>query len=266
MSLIDLHRGGFDEGRTVVTELDTEGFGLRFSVLKLAAGAEHAVQAPHETAWLMMQGDLQVAADGLRAEFHRRSLFDDLPHTLHAPRGAKVTLVAQSEVELLCFEVDNDETFATRVLGPSAVRNERRGEGAHHDASFRFVRTILDDEAGPPAAKLVLGEVVNMPGRWSSYPPHHHPQPEIYHYRFSDPRGYGHAEQGERVYKVRPNDTLLIPPGEDHSQCAAPGYGMWYAWAIRHLDDRRYTVPEFTEDHRWLMEPGAEGWWPRGEG
>ncbi len=42
-----------------------------------------------------------------------------------------------------------------------------------------------------PQSNLVMGEVFNQPGRWSSYPPHHHPQPEVYYYQFEHPEGFG---------------------------------------------------------------------------
>jgi 5-deoxy-glucuronate isomerase len=31
---------------------------------------------------------------------------------------------------------------------------------------------------------------------------------------------------------------------------------------IRHLPGRPYDVPEFTEEHRWLLQAGAQHWWP----
>src|SRR5690606_22287859 len=136
--------------------------------------------------------------------------------------------------------------------------------GQVRDRSLRFVRTIFDRRNSPPEVELVLGEVVTFPGGWSSYPPHHHPQPEIYHYRVTAPQGYGHAELGERVLKVRDRDTVCIPAGTDHAQCAAPGYGMYYAWVIRHLPDLPYTVPEFTAEHAWTMDANAGFWWPKG--
>jgi 5-deoxy-glucuronate isomerase len=103
---------------------------------------------------------------------------------------------------------------------------------------------------------------VTLPGGWSSYPPHHHRQPEIYHYRFTAPQGYGHAELGDQVFKVGNRDTLCIKPGLDHAQCAAPGYGMYYSWVIRHLPGDPYTVPEFTREHAWIMDKDAAFWWP----
>jgi 5-deoxy-glucuronate isomerase len=144
------------------------------------------------------------------------------------------------------------------------VPNEHRGEGQVAGRCLRFVRTIFDRSTSPDDAELVLGEVVTLPGGWSSYPPHHHRQPEIYHYRFTAPQGYGHAEVGEQVYKVGERDTVYIPPGLVHAQCAAPGYGMYYAWVIRHLPEDPYTVPDFIEEHAWTMEKDAPFWWPGG--
>ncbi len=265
MGLNTKHRAGFAEAQTTVTDFDTEDFGIRFCVLRLQAHASVTLEAEHETAWLLMQGSMQVQCGAIDEVVTRNSLFDDLPYTLHVCRGTRLSLRPTSDVELCRFEVVNPATFGARLLGPEAVRNEARAKGALDGTSFRYVTTIIDDDDGPAQAQLVLGEVLNLPGRWSSYPPHHHPQPEIYHYRFSEPQGYGHAEEGESVHKVHNYDTLLIPPGLDHSQCAAPGYAMWYAWAIRHLPEDRYTVPEFTEAHQWLLAEDAQVWRPDDE-
>ena len=73
----------------------------------------------------------------------------------------------------------------------------------------------------------------------------------------------GAAELGEDVVKVRAFDTIHIPAGLDHAQCAAPGYAMYYSWVIRHLPDKPYTVPEFTAEHAWTMQPAAPFWRPR---
>ena len=108
----------------------------------------------------------------------------------------------------------------------------------------------------------MVGEVINLPGRWSSYPPHHHAQPEIYHYRFNAPAGYGHAEIGGEVYRVAAGDTTLIPGGLDHAQVSAPGYGMYYLWVVRHLPGRPYRGFKVTPAYRWLLDPANQGWEP----
>ena len=71
----------------------------------------------------------------------------------------------------------------------------------------RDVRTCFDlDNA--PYSNMVLGEVVNLPGKWSSYPPHHHPQPECYFYRFDKPMGFGAG--GATVRFTRPITTVWL--------------------------------------------------------
>lgn len=263
---ITTHREGFGPGRTdVVRAGEDDDAGMDFSVLRLAPGETHAETVSQETAYLLMNGRVRVAFAGRSETIERSSLFDELPWCLHVAANEEVQMTAEDDVELTVYGAANSKRFEPVLYGPKDVRNERRGKGALRDASFRFVRTIFDDTNTPKEAELVLGEVVNLPGRWSSYPPHHHPQNEIYHYRFSDPRGYGHAELGEDVKKVRPYDTIKIMGGLDHSQCAAPGYGMYYAWVIRHLPEKRYDVPDFTDEHTWTMKKGAEGWWPAGE-
>ena len=157
--------------------------------------------------------------------------------------------------------VANGRAFAPRLFRPSEVTPEYRGLGLAQGACVRNVRQVFDRKLRPES-NLVVGEVVNYPGRWSSYPPHHHAQPEIYHYRFTHPQGFGHAEHGDDVYKVRQFDTITIRAGNDHAQAAAPGYGMYYAWVIRHLPGQPYDVPEFTAEHAWTMQPDAKIWEP----
>jgi 5-deoxy-glucuronate isomerase len=189
-------------------------------------------------------------------------LFDESASCVHACAGTTIQLEAQRESELTFYQCANRARFAPRVFQPQDVPNEARGRGQVGDRALRYVRTIFDRRNSPAEIELVLGEVVTFPGGWSSYPPHHHVQPEIYHYRFTAPSGFGHAELGEAVVKVRQYDTVLIPAGLDHAQCAAPGYGMYYSWVIRHLPDNPYIAPEFTHEHAWTLQQNASYWRP----
>ena len=266
MSLLKSPREGFGAGQTVITtSADASGVGM--SVLKLEPGVAPSgvlMETNGETAWLLLSGELEVDIGDQLHTLVRRSVFDDSPAAVHVCAATTLKLTAKDSVELLQCETDNIVPFAPRVYPAASVKDEHRGRGKVHDAAFRFVRTVFDGTNAPPEAELVLGEVVNFPGRWSSYPPHHHPQPELYHYRFSDLRGYGHAELGDDVLKVRHGDTLRILNGVDHPQCAAPGYAMYYAWVIRHLQGARYVGPEFNPEHTWTMDEDAAPWWPRG--
>ncbi len=260
-TFISKHREGFGPGYTAITAL-SDPTGIAVGVLKLGAGEVHAAKLSGEAAYLLMEGSIAGTAGKTAFELSRQSLFDDSPACLHASAGTPVEIRAKTGAELTVYACENPAKFAPRVFRPEDVADERRGEGQVGNRCLRLVRTIFDARNSPPESRLVLGEVVTLPGGWSSYPPHHHPQPEIYHYRFTHPQGFGHAEHGDDVYKVRQYDTIRIMAGHDHAQAAAPGYGMYYAWVIRHLPGKPYDVPEFTAEHAWTMEPGAEIWEP----
>jgi 5-deoxy-glucuronate isomerase len=265
-NVITRHRDGFPKGFTAITaagERDDDT-GISMGVLRLDAGDTHAATLAAETAFLLMDGWIEGKAGSRPFQLARASLFDDSPVCIHAARGTPVEIRAATAAELTVYACDNPAAFAPRVFGPGDVADERRGEGQVGDRCLRLVRTIFDGRNSPPEVRLVLGEVVTLPGGWSSYPPHHHPQPEIYHYRFTHPQGFGHAEHGDDVFKVRQYDTIKILAGNDHAQCAAPGYGMYYSWVIRHLPGEPYTVPEFAPEHVWTMEAGAPYWEPAG--
>ncbi len=252
------HPDGFDpDGYTEIARLgdpraDTD---LELGILRMPAGTVLEAQAVREGALLLMKGELTFVLpepEG-RAVVGRESLFDDEPICLHYPKGFPLRLEALTDVELCYVGATNDAAFEAILYdGTNMLENEHRGKGELNDTAYRIVRTIFDIR-NRPECKLVLGEVINFPGRWSSYPPHHHPQPELYHYRFDKPQGYGHGELGDTVLKIRQYDTLEILDNKDHSQCAAPGYAMYYIWAIRHLPGEPYTVPEFTEEHTWML-------------
>jgi 5-deoxy-glucuronate isomerase len=252
------HPQGFEaDGYTDITRIgeNDADTGMEFGILRMPAGRVVRATAVREGALLLMKGELTFVLpepEG-RVVVSRDSLFDDDPICLHYPKGFPLVLEALSDVELAYVGVENDAPFEPVLFdGRNMLENDHRGKGQLDDTSYRIVRTLFDIR-NRSECKLVLGEVINFPGRWSSYPPHHHPQPEIYHYRFDKPQGYGHGELGDEVLKIRNFDTLKILDNADHSQCAAPGYAMYYIWAIRHLPREPYTVPEFTAEHRWLL-------------
>jgi 5-deoxy-glucuronate isomerase len=259
------HPSGFAPGYTAITRFDdtSDAVLMDFGILKLAPGERFEGALGLETAYLLMDGSLTFEVADERHHVARRSLFDEDPLALHHDAKTAAWLVAETACEVAIFRTKNDATFGARLFdGENMLESEHRGRGLMGDTAYRIVRTIFDGR-NRPEARLVLGEVVNFPGRWSSYPPHHHAQPELYHYRFTEPQGYGHGELGDDVYKVRQYDTLTILDERDHAQVAAPGYGMYYIWGIRHLPEATYTVPVFTEGHRWVMQPDADIWEPK---
>jgi 5-deoxy-glucuronate isomerase len=267
-ALLSPPRSGFPFGFTTITRALPQAheavpdLGIDFGVFRPRMNEVFSETHASESAWVLLRGSAELSFAGQRVVLTRTNVFDEPPSALHFGPSTPVSLRALSDATEWAFvRTANDRSFAPQLYVPANLKPEYRGAGLVQDAALRNVRLIFD-RATRPKANLVLGEVVNFPGRWSSYPPHHHDQPEIYHYRFTAPNGYGHAELGDDVVKVRDGDTVIIPPGRDHAQVSAPGYGMYYLWAIRHLPGNPYTGFTFAEEHKWTLDAAQQGWQP----
>jgi 5-deoxy-glucuronate isomerase len=257
----------FPTGYTPITAIGGSAMGgshqdmlMDFGILRLAPGGRYASAAELERAFLLLDGELELEWEAGERRIQRRSLFDQPPWCLHLPAGSRVSFTAGAGgAELSCHAAANPGRFPAHLYPPEECASEERGKGTLRETSTRIVRTIFDDR-NAPRANLVLGEVITYPGKWSSYPPHHHPQPEIYHYRFLPAGGFGLTAIGRQAYVLADRDTVLIREGEVHPQAAAPGYAMYYLWVIRHLEGRRYRNPTFLPEHAWTMKPEAKIW------
>ena len=249
-------------GYTALTELGGRNgeMLMDFGVLRLKKGECWTEEQPLEKAYLLVDGEVTFAWEGQTHTEYRANCFDVPPTALHVSRKTGVTITCVSEdCELNILRTDNDRDFAAKLYLPSDTPDEFRGAGTMHETSTRIVRTIFD-HSNAPYANLVLGEVIGFPGKWSSYPPHHHPQPEVYYYKTNPCGGFAYAELGEDVVKVHNNDTVLIAPGLTHPQCTPPGYALWYLWGIRHLPGQPYGTPTFVPEHLWVQEKDAPYW------
>ena len=107
---------------------------------------------------------------------------------------------------------------------------------------------------------MVLGEVVNYAGKWSSYPPHSHPQPEVYYFNFEKEQGFGAGWIDGEVVEIHDNGLAVITEGV-HPMSMAPGYACCYVWGIRHLEGNPWKKTRIEEEkHKWMLEEGASFW------
>ena len=225
--------------------------------LSLGPGQAHQVgHEEDETALLLLAGEVEFQWQGRSVLARRPDSFDHEPWCLHLPRGLEATVRARAESELFLMATENPRDFPARLFTPEDCTCVEAGREALDGCAWRGIRTVFDHD-NAPHSNLVLGEVMSHAGRWSSYPPHHHPQPELYFFRFDRPQGFGACFVGDQVHRTTHLSYAAIPGGLVHPQVTAPGYRMQYVWAIRHLEGRpwrkdRHTVPE----HEWL-EPGA---------
>ena len=231
---------------------------MSVNLLKLNAGQEHVIKDDKkETAALLLSGTVEFIYEGKTQTCERKDLFRDDAYCLHFSRNKEVKIIAKTETEVLIQQKENDAEFPTTMYDKTNIDKGYFGDGALKDTTKRQVTTILDYYR-TPWSKMVIGEIINFPGIWSSYPPHWHPQPEVYFYKFDKPQGFGACFQGEDVYKAVNNSVALIEGGKTHPQCAAPGYAMYYVWMIPHLDGAPWTnIRNFVDEHKWVNEPDA---------
>ena len=187
----------------------------------------------------------------------RESVFTEGPFALHVCSDTEITVKAEEDSEILVQCTKNDAKFDSKLYRPEDAPWGYSCVGKFGNVAKRRVNTIIDKEIAP-YSNMVLGEVFNQPGRWSSYPPHHHPQPEVYYYRFDKPQGFGACFNADEVYKSVDSSACFIHDGEDHQQVVAPGYNMYYVWMIRHLDGDPWLQTTRNEDEKYVWLHDAE--------
>lgn len=250
---------------SIIDKNDHYKTGMNFTVLRLHPNQEYEVMLGMESAYLLMSGEVDFEFDGEQYCAFRTSYFDENPIVLHLSAYDTATIKARTECELLVMETDNSQRFLPMIFDEkNMLESERRGQGLLNDVSYRIVRTVFD-KRNRPDSNLVVGEIITFSGHWSSCPPHTHPQPEVYYYRFSEPQGFGIGENGDNILRIRHNDTLVILDNKEHAHSCAPGYALYTLWFIKHLEDNPYLQPTFKKEHAWAKNKAANlrVWQPR---
>ncbi len=251
----------FKNGYNKIISLEEHNDALMdFGILRLGKDQSETNIERKERVYLLIQGEVTFEWDGKSVTAKRASFMDENPWCLSVSGNVEVKITGVAENSELCVsKTENTETFPSVFYSNKDCRTEVRGKGVMRDAAERVVRTVFD-YTNAPESKFVIGEVIGYPGKWSSYPPHNHPQPEVYFYKFYPEEGYGHSEIGDDVVKIHTNDTVKLVEGVVHPQTSAPGYAMYLIWIIRHLDGEPYLQPYFLPEYSWISEPGAKYW------
>jgi 5-deoxy-glucuronate isomerase len=120
--------------------------------------------------------------------------------------------------------------------------------------------------------RLIVGETINPPGNWSSFPPHKHdannpPEgvyEEIYFFLVRPQGGFGLSRIYERreavdalneTVVVEDVDMVFIPRGY-HTVVAAPGYELRYVWALCGME-RFYGAWRDDPEYVWVRDEQA---------
>lgn len=226
---------------------------MNIKVKKLLVGEKLEIcDTENETAVLLVQGDVEFACGEKTLKAQRATPFVKTPYALHVCKGTKISVEAFGESELIIQQTDNEREFSPVFYTPENCLYQEFGQGQWGGTGHRTCATMFD-LSNAPYSNMVLGEVFHHPGKWSSYPPHHHPQPELYYYRFDYPQGFGAAFMGDDVHKSTDGSFECILPHNSHQQVCAPGYTMYYVWLIRHIDGDPWDKTRIYEpEHEWL--------------
>lgn len=236
--------------------------GLR--LVRLTAGERETLQEAGELCALVLAGSVDVAIGGAGFGTASREgdVFDELGDAVYVPPGGTLELSARGDavVAVASAPAGDGDPGPARLIPPAGQEVRTAGTGNWS----RTIRTVLGPDA--EAARLVLGETLNPPGNWSSYPPHKHDRhappeevalEEVYYYRLKPEGGFGvqlvYDEQGDRAVVVRDGDVVAIPSGY-HPVVAAPGYALYYLWVM--AGEGRQLSPFYDPRHAWVQEQG----------
>lgn len=239
-----------------------EGIGAQVmmdvAMLILEPGDSYSFDEPDkELAALLFQGACTFAWDSEKVAAVRPNPFDYNPWCLHVCRKTRLTITATQPSRVYIQKTENERTFPNKLYTPDDTDTWARGNhGELMGCIKRDVRTCFD-LSNAPYSNMVLGEVVNLPGKWSSYPPHYHPQPEVYLYQFDKPIGFGAGWANGEIYETHHNGLAAITQG-DHCQVTAPGYTCCYTWGLRHLPGDPWDKTRIDDPvHDWLVKDDA---------
>jgi 5-deoxy-glucuronate isomerase len=231
---------------------------LQLDVVAIGPGETIRVEPPtgNEAVAVLVEG----AVRWLGTDAQRSSVFARRASAVYVPPAAGVDVEALGATTIALVSTTAGGMVAGAgacpvVVTPDDVTVEHRGEPG-------WQRDVHDIVAGAvPAQRLLVGETFNEPGQWSSFPPHKHDgrdgEPaleEVYYYRFDRPEGFGFQgiyERGgnERAVFLRDGAAVGFSAGF-HPVCAAPGYRLYYLWALAGAE-RRLAMFE-DPAHRWL--------------
>lgn len=248
----------FDEnGVKVLTRMDGVAANMLMdtTAVRLAQGKTATYgDAAKETVVLLVSGKVTLSAGNVSCTADRRDLFSDLPTCLHVCRGGSIKVFAVEDSEYLVIATDNDREFPTRLFEKKDVIRTVSCEGLWENVAVRDVNTIFDYD-NAPYSNLVVGEVLARQGRWWSYVPHSHPQPEVYYYRFERKEGFGACFINDEAHTVKDGSVGCFEGGKTHVQVTAPCFPMYCCWMIRHLDGNPWKKTRNVHpDYTWIDE------------
>lgn len=231
----------------------TSDLSFEIKQIKMSSNEVISTDPQLENGILLQSGDITVKLNGIESKLSRKDVFQQLPIFISVSINDKCILEANTETELVIISVENTREFNSTIYIANETTKNHLGLRSLNGADGRTIVDILNSTI-EPLSNLAIGEVISDQGSWSSYPPHSHPQPEAYAYKFDGKSGFGVSIVDEHAEVVSEGDVVYIPGNLNHPQVCAPGYRMYYMWVIRNFEDDPWTKRIYQKEHSHLLE------------
>ncbi len=245
---------------------------LKFGLIKTVKDKEYDVslEEGREYALLLLSGYIKISAfEKAYIMGPRIDVFSGKAYALYITgdvKEVKVNSIYSSEIAVV--SAPSSKSNLVKLVTPDDVRVRIVGQGNWR----RHVHDVIYENV--EAERLLVGETFNLPGNWSSYPPHRHDNDnipyessmeEIYYFKVKPKQGFGaqfiYTDDGsvDEIIKIQDSLAVIIDKGY-HPVVAAPGYQIYYLWVL--AGEKRVLIPFDDPNHGWVknVEPILENW------
>jgi len=230
---------------------------IHFGLLKLRKAEKYRMLfEDEETVLVLLNG--QVSFDVNVEKYKtgiRKDIFNTNAWALYLPANTEVIVESFAETLIAVALAPSKKEYKPVFITPDNVNV--RSVGAWNWR--RDVKDIVDTRIA--AERLLVGETVNPPGNWSSWPPHKHDvndypneskMEEIYYFRVNPPNGFGiqriYNNDFDEVHVIKDGDIVPIYKGY-HPVAAAPGCQVYYLWIL--AGEERILLPNDDPNMKW---------------
>ena len=239
---------------------------LEFGLLRVPRDEAFSfATAGQEAVLVILSGACQVEVDAERWTLERVSVFAEPAMAVYVPRHREYRVYGVKPADVAVATAEATQDLVPRLIDRHGVKAEAEGAGCFR----RQVLGIVDQAF--PASRLLVGETYVEPGQWASYPPHKHDEdryPEEVRLeqacfvQIDPPQGFAlqyvySADRSLSQAQVVHNDDLVVVARGYHPLVAAPGYSLYYLWAM--AGDGHVMRWSADPAHAWVGEEARAG-------
>lgn len=212
---------------------------LSFKIIRGENGFFKGNSEKNESVFVITYGKCKFYLEKtLLGIMHRKNVFEQPPIAVYLPPYSEYTIEFEEKTEICVAGCKGKGTGKVKFLNSKDIKFRRVGEETY----FRNIADIIPETF--PAEKILVGETINDPGNWSSYPPHKHdrnnppeeyPLEELYFFKIYPPTGFAvirvFDEETDNLFLIKNNEIVTIPKGY-HPVGVVPKHQIYYLWVM----------------------------------